>query len=205
MFETVKKRHQPDVITPMEHCGTNVKAIVLGTDPTTNGNLTFNKVFDIGGDKRYFSSTNKNLFLIFTDYKHTENYDILDLIYAQNLCPDYLEYSTNNYKRNAWVKFVLDQGYISELREKLDQKFSKNIPVFLTASYLLYALIKPDSKSCSRKIADYYSGASNFITPENSELNRTLIPLSRHHEYSLIRQKEYLNHIRNYLDENQAY
>ena len=136
MFETVKKRHQPDVITPMEHCGTNVKAIVLGTDPTTNGNLTFNKVFDIGGDKRYFSSTNKNLSLIFTDYKHTENYDILDLIYAQNLCPDYLEYSTNNYKRNAWVKFVLDQGYISELREKLDQKFSKNIPVFLTASYL---------------------------------------------------------------------
>ena len=202
MFDTVLKRQLPSGITPIEHCGTNVKAIVLGTDPTAKGNLTFTKVFDIGGDKRYFSSSRKNLSLIFSECKEKENLDIFDLIYVQNLCPDYLEHSTNDYNRNAWVTFVRDQGYISELREKLDQNFPRNIPVFLTASYLLYALIKPDSKGCSRKITDYYSGTSVFVSPENSDLNRTLIPLSRHYTYSLERQNEYLNRIRAYLDNN---
>lgn len=199
MFETVMKRQQQDAITPMEHCGTNVKAIVLGTDPTANGNRTFNKVFDIGGDKRYFSLIKKNLSLVFSECKHQENCDILNLIYVQNLCPDYLEYPTSSYKRNAWVKFIRDHGYISGLYEKLDQKFSDNIPVFLTASYLLYALIKPDL-GCSCKITDYYTGKSSFVKPENSELNRTLIPLSRHYKYSLEKHEDYLTRIRNYFD-----
>jgi len=109
-----------------------------------------------------------------------------------------LEYPTSDYEEEAWVKFVRDQGYISELREKLDQKFSENIPVFLTASCLLRALIKPDS-SCSCNMTDYYLGASKFITPENSELKRTLIPLSRHREYSLEKHEGYLTRIQNYF------
>lgn len=184
--------YEPDTLKPPKpYCGIReIKAIVLGTDPTAfdkHANVKqINYVFDINGDERYFVGIKHNLNYLF--YKEKNFFDSIEnYLFVQNLCPNYLEHQTSEYNNKSWINFMVENGYVEKL--KIDIGKYPNIPLFLTSSILLDVL-------CDHGIVkkpSYYYENQIFIEPEDNKLNRLLIPLFRHRKYAL------------YHDENLAY
>jgi len=181
------------------YCGEKeIRAIVLGTDPTAfdiyKNVKNIEYVFDINGDKRYFAEIRSNLNYLYYEDNRFHN-SIENYLYVQNLCPNYLEHQTSDYYKEAWVSFMIDNGYVEKLKKDIDR--FPDLPIFLTSSILLDVFCSKDIKKPS-----YYYGNKKFIEPEENKLNRLLIPLFRHWKYALYHTENlaYTNAVRNRLN-----
>lgn len=203
-----------------------LEVIVLGCDPSsTNQKIIFETVFDIGNpmyedDFRrnpYFRDIMLNLICIFEE-DNPVNFDEVfetektyDRIYVQNLCPDYLEKCTGYYK-SKWSKWIKNDssgaGYVRTLKTELDNLDpDRKLPVLLTSSYLLEALVdRRKIKGRDLKFRSYYQGYRGFIDKEENDLERVLIPFSRNRQAGYMLEsednKKYCERIKNYLRNN---
>lgn len=114
----------------------NVKAIVLGADPSNPQGDIFEYVFGIKSrDRRYFSQIESNLNRI--GLTKCE-------VYVQNLCRNYFKNVTSN--NPYW--YDIAQLWIPLLKNELDGLFNERLPVLMTTNFLYYVLtgISEDAK-----------------------------------------------------------
>lgn len=165
--------------TPFYYNRKQVKAIVLGADPSNFSNRgerkILTKAFSIGdGDARYFQGILKNLKAI----------DLgLEDIYVDNLIQDYLEFESSDFK--PW-KPVTRQN-ISNCLSRLDAIDKKRkLPVLLTTE-LLYKVLTITTPISAEHFYQYPERIP--IAAEANALNRTVIPFYRLQDYTLLIQK----------------
>jgi hypothetical protein len=164
-----------------------IKAFVLGTDPSNftedNTTIKMTTVFDIGGDKRYFSGIDANLELIGLK---------LENVFVQNMVRNYMNMETRSNPQ--WDYFAVKWfQYINDELNSIDP--DKNIPVLVTAERLLkFLLYDPFNIGIP---AEYYNGTKDIpLSPEDNKFERNLIPLYRHPGYSLDKQELYKNRLK---------
>ena len=164
-----------------------VKAFILGADPSnfSDGGKFTNRVsvvFDIGKDKRYFTGINNNLKEIGLS---------LDSVYVQNMVRNYMDKETN--KNPKWTLFA--EKWLPYIKQEFDTIDSlEKVPVFVTAEIILKFLLTDSSNIASPK--NYYNGSAEIpIPPSENRLERNLIPLYRHHAYSLKKYVDYKERI----------
>ena len=167
------------------------KAFILGADPSNfsiNGKETrrISCVFDIGKDKRYFSSINQNLREIGLSF---------DNIYVQNMIRNYTDRETQhnpkwNFFAEKWLPYVKQEFDLVDPVGK--------IPVFVTAVIILkFLLLNPQEIKSAN---EYYYGMKEIpITANQIKLERNIIPLYRHKDYSLKKHPTYLKRINEIL------
>jgi hypothetical protein len=159
-----------------------LKAFVLGCDPTAfdknNNRIIFNKVFDIGGDQRFFATIKNNLRHLNIELEET---------YVQNLIPEYRDVESSKDKK--WVDSA--KKFITERAIEFDNVDpTHRIPVFLTSELLYKALLKEGQ--IPKKPAELYSLDIDFVIPqEMNTLFRPLVPFYRHYRYSMKNQPGY--------------
>lgn len=181
---------------PQAYCenSANVRAIVLGTDPSyyPEKGKEFRKlqyVFEIETYKEnrsnpYFDFILNNLTAIGLD---------LSSVYVENLCRNYFNKITYHNKE-AWTASA--EIWIPYLVKELDQKFpNKNIPVLLTTEIIYQVLMNDPTQLKSSKDLYMKDGAVPIPADQN-KLGRPLIPLYRHYEYELKRHTEYRDRIK---------
>lgn len=162
-----------------------LKAIVLGTDPSTKEQKTLNVVFGLDEDHRYFANILKNLNILGLS---------LENVYIQNACRNYF---TVEAPENDFWEDITRTYWSAPLKQELDKLDpSKSIPVFATAEIILRALVNDPQKVKSAE--DLYEDEILF-SPDENLLERTLIPLMRHYAYSLEDWPEYAEAIRHVL------
>lgn len=164
----------------------NIKAFVLGADPTNFSNkgktVVLSTVFSIGdGDPRYFQDILKNLKAIGLS---------LETVYVQNLIGEYLDEETSQKK--DWES-IADLWLAIRIKEFNILDRTKKIPVLVTAERILNYLLVDENKI---KAEEYYSLKASIPIKEN-KLQRPIIPFYRHYNYSLI--KDSYGRYRNYL------
>lgn len=172
--------YQESDTLPQAYFGSTVEAIILGADP---GNVTYNERFKyvFGLEKKnspYFTTIKKNLKKIELS---------LNNIYVQNVIQNYFNVETS--KNKFWYECAsLWRDY---LKDELDSKFGKEIPVFVTFWEILTALIGKEAIKSYTPNSIYTS--SKFFTQMENYLGRDLVCLFRHPEYSLEKSewKEY--------------
>lgn len=151
----------------------SVKAIVLGSNPmyikgSTEAAFVFNlSTFKQGLEgEEIFGNIYNNLQAIGLEIKQ---------IYAENLCKNYLKHTSVHDE--AWIRIASIWG--KHLKDQLDELFSKDIPVLVTAPWILKAL--------GKEIRDgmYYYSENKFIHGEDNILDRLLIPFFRQKQYDL--------------------
>lgn len=150
-----------------------VKAILLGSNPMAVGeNAGAEYVFDLTdfnknrGDSPIFGNIYKNLNAI--------GLDLWD-IYAQNLCKNYfINLSVHDDK---WVEIA--KLWAEVIKEELDVLFDENIPVLVTAPWILNPLVD------DLKEGHFYYEKQKFIEADQNKLGRTLIPFFRQADFSL--------------------
>lgn len=174
--------------SPKAYCSNlkAIKAFVLGCDPTAFDNkgnqLEFQYVFDLGNDKRYFSSVLKNLELIGLT---------LDDIYVQNLVVEYQKEETS--KNKDWNR-IAKQSIPARKKEFDSIDRIGSIPVFLTSEILYKVLLVPGVKKY--KAEEFYNMEAPLPIPTiHNLLNRPLLPLYRHYRYKLSEHKVYLKYL----------
>lgn len=179
---------------PFCYNSNDIKAFVLGCDPTAKdkgkeNHKIFDNVFDIGKDRRYFSSILKNLKSLGLS---------LENIFVQNLVTDYLDDETS--KNGVWAKIA--EQYIPSRKQEFDEIDPTGlIPVMLTSEYLYKVLINSDQVKYSAK--ELYENENLVpIRAENNKLGRPLIPLYRHMEYSLNNKIEYQVRVKEIIQKN---
>jgi len=163
----------------------NVKAIVLGCDPSNVEGKKFSKVFGLDSYTAYFKDIDKNLKMIGLSKSN---------LYIDNLCKNYFKEETSYNK--FWVE-VADKYWIPYLKDELDNLFPATVPVLATAAILLKAL-------CYK---GYYKDSNNelyyreclYVPPDQNKLERKIIPLFRHYKYSLDKWVDYANSIKQIL------
>jgi len=167
-----------------------IKAFVLGCDPTAfdkNGKrLSFDYVFDLDNDLRYFAGVLRNL----------EFLDIfLKDIFVQNLVIKYQEQETS--KNKGWK--VLALNVIPERKKEFDAiDNSKQVPVFLTSEVLYKVLLLPNE--VEYKAFELYNlKAPVPISPDQNLLQRPLFPLYRYFRYKLDKHSTYANYVKTLL------
>ncbi|HPI86329.1 MAG TPA: hypothetical protein PLR01_08140 [Bacteroidales bacterium] len=166
----------------------NVKAILLGADPSNNSNkgraVQLQHVFGINGkDKRYFMGIEKNLAAI-----GLSRYNI----YAQNLIQSYQPEETG--KNIHWQEVAAK--WVEILKKELDSiDPGRKIPVLVTAQIVIEFLSMEPLPS-PKEI--YLSQADGIVKPEENKLGRTLIPFYRHYSYAIGKEEyaEYKNRVR---------
>ncbi|MBL7994624.1 hypothetical protein JNM05_04560 [bacterium] len=174
----------------------NVRAIVLGTDPSykLKRGIEFNKlqyVFELdrykeGPSNPYFDSILENLKLIGLD---------LSSVFVENICRNYFTKVT--YENDIWKEAA--EIWIPRLKDELDRRFSdKNIPVLMTTEIIYHVLVK--EAVGIRTARDLYKIESAVpILPEQNKLGRNLIPLYRHYEHKLKRHTEFKDRVKKLL------
>jgi hypothetical protein len=147
-----------------------IRVFVLGADPSTDSKIEFEYVFGINsGDRRYFAGIERNLLAIGLSIEN---------IYVQNLIQDYLPSETS--KNKEWEKYAEKWLPITQKEfNKIDP--SKEIPVLVTAERIMRFLYSEVPKA-----KEIYSGSIE-VPFLNNKLNRPLIALYRHYNYSLTR------------------
>lgn len=115
----------------------------------------------------------------------------LNDIYAQNLCKNYLK--NISVHDEAWIRIARIWGIA--LKEELNELFPNDVPVLITAPWILKAL--------GKGIRDgmYYYTKNEFIKPEDNILDRLLIPFFRQKQYSLNKEMftPYRDKIKEYI------
>lgn len=152
----------------------NVKAVLLGSNPVALGEMAeIDYVFNLGN-----FNTSQRASPIFGNIYNNLDAIGLDLkdIYAQNLCKNYfINLSVHDEK---WVEIA--SYWADVLRTELDILFNKEVPVLITAPWILKPL-------CSKvNYSKYYYEYKKFIQPESNKLGRLLIPFFRQYEFSLL-------------------
>ena len=164
-----------------------IKAIVVGADPSTNDKIRFETVFDLGGDdKRYFAGIKKNLNAIGLT---------LDNVYVQNFCQNYFTLTTYKQRKN-WLRASGIWYYF--LREELDKKFELTIPILATSELILRRLLEFEEKN-----ARFYYEHPDSVPVESSIVisGRNIFPFYRHWRYNLQRPEwqDYSNKLKEYF------
>jgi len=174
----VLKRHlvvNIDDYTPFpepHHGKGEIKAILLGMDPSTKDKIRFNTVFNLSGkDKRYFSSIQRNLDSIGLS---TNN------LYVQNFCQNYFNKTTYEQQNNWWRASAIWYYF---LKKELDSKFSIDIPLLATSEMIFHRLMY------SYKSNSYYYQHPEILPVESSAITsgRMVFPFYRHWKYNLNR------------------
>lgn len=191
--DDLKIEGQYDKVYPRPFCMNpdHVKAIVLGTDPSTKDGKTFDYVFDLNSfkpsDRRYFKAIEENLNAIGLK---------LEDVYIQNVCQNYFLKETHDHEKE-WKKAA--EAWIPFLKKELDANFVLKIPVIVTAEIILEVLLRDQTPD---EPIDIYACRCEIPYLEKiNKLNRTLIPLYRHHRYSLKNTEwnEYRQVLRHYF------
>lgn len=167
-----------------------MKAIVLGADPTriVDGEpVEMKYVFEIDNEKSpYWSGIEDNLQRIGLTK---------DNVYIQNVCRNYFKVETS--QNEMWVKIAKDY-WIPVLKQELDERFDEGIPVLMTTQFILWAILKDPIERIKAKTI-YKECIS--IAKEHNLLERQIIALYRHREYSLRSPelKKYVNYVRSQI------
>jgi len=147
----------------------NVKAIVIGPDPSLVLNLKYEYVFGLENpETKYFKVQEFNLRMVGLG---------LDNIYVQNLVQNYCNRLAD--KNPNWYEFA--EIWKPTLKQEIDTLFSLRIPVFFTNLRVLQALSA--HKINKRNMLEYYQ-EGKFIKPSENYLNRTMIPMMSSHFYN---------------------
>lgn len=170
------RTHILDFPYPKPYCEdqNNVKAILLGCDPSNNHNKRLPYVFAIGsGDPvftQFISSWKKSLKAIGLDF---------GCVYIQNLCQNYFDAETSENK--IWK--LIAELWIPVLKKELEI-FDTSTPVLLTSEVLYEVLLKNPKEK--RKAVDFYERKMPIpISASENKLERPLIPLYRHYKYNI--------------------
>lgn len=147
----------------------NVKAILLGCDPSNDHIKTMPYVFTLGIENKKFNS-----------FKNTFERDLISVglswenVYVQNLCKNYFRKQTGQNKK-IWNKAALI--WLPHIVEELS-KFSDSIPVLLTSDNLYNVLVI--NKENYGETIDFYELKCDIpIKKEDNLLGRLLIPFYR--------------------------
>jgi hypothetical protein len=163
-----------------------VRAIVLGTDPSNQQTNALKQVFGLEEPQSvYFASFRSNLaILMLTDSQ----------IYVQNLCKNY--FKDGSEQNPCWL--AVAELWTPLLKRELDSILPSNIPVLLTAQKLLQALttnehlhVVPAQEIYSRRL---------LVEPHESKLGRLLVPMFRHYQYNLSQWPHYAELIRSCIE-----
>lgn len=161
-------------VLPQAYLGSNnIKAILLGADPTNDG-IKNNKglkqlkyVFGINSEyeKYFFGPQSSNLKSIKLSKED---------LYIQNVCQNYFTEQTS--KNKSWK--AVAQIWLPYLQKEL-AKLDNNIPVFVSAEKImeLFILDTPRAEDIYNVILEPY-----FFSPL---LKREIYPLYRHPKYML--------------------
>lgn len=167
----------------------DIKAIVIGADPSTNNSLRFDTVFDLNGeDNRYFSGIKRNLQAIGLS---------LDNIFVQNFCQNYFTKTSYDQKANwrrasgVWYQFI---------RDELDERYDRSIPLLITSELIMKRYIDQDIIEKNT----YYYDNPEIVPIESNEIisGRKVFPFYRHWKYNLTRSewKEYRKRLHEYFE-----
>jgi hypothetical protein len=164
------------------------RAILLGTDP---GNYSKGEtkmleyVFGLEDVKTpYFREINRNL-------EALNNLSIENL-FIQNICKNYFNCDTLDNKH--WKE--LANLWLPLLTEELDDQYSKDIPVLISAEIILEVILK---NPADKKKAEHYYSNLSFVGSEENAFNRTVIPFYRHYKYNLSNWDSYREKVDNYF------
>lgn len=174
----------------------DVKAIILGADPTNNGirgNTGIKKLKYVFGinepayEKWFFRPQKDNLFAL--NPKLTK-----DDFYIQNLCRNYFVFQTYKNK-TKWSKIAI-KFWVEYLKDEI-KNIPRDIPILSTSDVITFVLVP---KAKETKTADIYSGKiePNFFS---TELQRYVLPFYRGFSYPLNsgRFPKYLNLLKQQL------
>jgi hypothetical protein len=171
----------------------NVKAIVLGCDPSTtlknNEVVKSFTVFGIGtGDHRYFRDILNNLKEVGLNFENT---------YIQNVIPYHMKKETS--ENELWNEIA--ELTLPDLIKELDSFDSKRrIPVLMTSEVIYKFLLL--NKNDYHKPKDLYNIEGYLpVKKERNKLGRKLFPLYRHYHYNLAtdRFEKYKNQLKKEL------
>lgn len=167
----------------------NVRVILLGSNPISLGaNAELDSVFNLHnfnkskGNSQVFSRIYSNMVAV-----DLELWDI----YSQNLCKNYLiNLSVHDEKWDEIARLWADV-----LKIELDILFAEDIPVLITAPWILKPLCE------NVREPKYYYEHNVIIKAEDNKLGRTLIPFFRQEEFDLSHHQweGYRNHIKELL------
>lgn len=142
----------------------DVKAIVLGADPSNPENKKLEYVFGLENESSpYFTPILKNLGQLDLS---------LDNIYVQNLCPNYFEDVTD--ENDDYIE-IATKYWLPYLKNELDTLFKPDIPVLITAWKPL-KVIAPASSVYRTHKSELYTKVKFF---DENHLGRTVIALFR--------------------------
>ena len=146
----------------------DVKAVLLGCDPTNNFTHCMPFVFFLGSDMSKFDAFKngfeKDLNVIGLDWNS---------VYVQNLCKNY--FSVESSKNSKWIDAA--QYWIPSLIEELGI-FDASIPVLMTSDLIFKALVEDWEKY--GETIDFYTCKVDIPIPANeNRLHRPLIPFYR--------------------------
>lgn len=157
---------------PVAYCEdpTNIKAIVLGCDPSNKHDQNLKYAFGIETQtlllKQFFAGIQKNLKVIGLS---------LHEVYVQNLCQNYFEKETS--KNPGWQEAAA--VWIPYLKAELDAlPISKDVPVFLTAG-ILYETLTIDGIEKYRPKVLYTRPELLPVKAADNYLERPLFPIYR--------------------------
>jgi len=157
----------PKAYPPNPNLG-NIKAILLGCDPSNKHSQELPYVFAINSGlrifERFLNDLRSNLSEIGLNFES---------VYSQNLCRNYFKEET--YMNPDWKNAA--KYWIPILKEELTM-FDVNIPVLLTSEILYKVLIEKGVRK--HKAADFYNCRVDIPVPiSNNKLERPLIPFYR--------------------------
>jgi hypothetical protein len=156
-----------EIKLPMPYPGKsgNLKAIVLGADPThPHPEKELKYVFGLENEKSpYFTSILFNLNFLGLG---------LENIYVQNLCPNYFKKVTD--ENDGYIN-IAEKYWLPVIKMELDSQFSPDIPVFVTAWKPLIAIAHEAAQYQNNKISIY----ENVVIFMKNKLDRPVIALFR--------------------------
>lgn len=182
----------------------NVKAIVLGADPSyyERPPMAWSLLkyvfgledYDEGRKSPYFEPIHENLKAIGLS---------LDNIFVQNVCRNYFIKTTYDHKK-VWKEAT--KVWIPYLKAELDHKFPDlNTPVLLTTE-IIYEVLLNEGMDKHKAISFYDNPKLVPITAHSNALDRPLIPLYRHFQYTLVGEnwKDYSKMVREFLGKGRS-
>jgi hypothetical protein len=169
----------------------NVKAIILGADPSNPGKNCFDYVFGLEKKElQYFAAILQNLQQLNLN---------LDNIYVQNLCPNYFQKVTD--ENDHYIE-IAKQYWVGVLKEELDLLFSPEVPVLVTAWKPLI-VVAPAAYAYKTKKSEIYKKAICF---DQNLIGRPVFALFRggrrkgkkgYYDLSADEFSDYVNKIKN--------
>lgn len=161
-----------------------VKAIILGCDPSNNSGDVFNTAFGLDQGLKYFRGINSNVKRIGLDKSK---------IYVDNVCKNYFKTETYDNK-NKWLE-VANRLWIENLKEELNEVLPLEVPVLATSEIILQVLCY--GGIYNKSMNENYYRRCTYINGTENKLGRKIIPFFRHYKYSLDKWDGYKDFVKN--------